>query len=324
MKKRIYKKKITAMCMLITLLLSQLCLSGCNRSDDGGGSSGGDSGENSGTSRTTVTDIKMPEASGTTVFQNATGTFIMDASHTESGYVLIKYSGDADKIQIQVTDPTGVRTPYPMEIGDYEVISFVKGNGTYQVDCLEHISGTSYAVGISESLDVQLSDEFQPFLYPNQYSDYKTDSACVSKGKELSQKSSDDIDYLTKVYHYVTENIAYDEEFAANIPANYIPNPDSTMSTGKGICLDYASVTLAMLRSQGIPTKLEVGYSGEAYHAWISVWTEETGWIDRVIQFNGDEWTLVDPTLGANENNDDDSLRKYIGDGSNYTLQFEY
>lgn len=266
----------------------------------------------------------MPEASGTTVFQNATGTFIMDASHTESGYVLIKYSGDADKIQIQVTDPTGVRTPYPMEIGDYEVISFVKGNGTYQVDCLEHISGTSYAVGISESLDVQLSDEFQPFLYPNQYSDYKTDSACVSKGKELSQKSSDDIDYLTKVYHYVTENIAYDEEFAANIPANYIPNPDSTMSTGKGICLDYASVTLAMLRSQGIPTKLEVGYSGEAYHAWISVWTEETGWIDRVIQFNGDEWTLVDPTLGANENNDDDSLRKYIGDGSNYTLQFEY
>ena len=252
MKKRIYKKKITAMCMLITLLLSQLCLSGCDRSDDGGGSSGGDSGENSGTSRTTVTDIKMPEASGTTVFQNATGTFIMDASHTESGYVLIKYSGDADKIQIQVTDPTGVRTPYPMEIGDYEVISFVKGNGTYQVDCLEHISGTSYAVGISESLDVQLSDEFQPFLYPNQYSDYKTDSACVSKGKELSQKSSDDIDYLTKVYHYVTENIAYDEEFAANIPANYIPNPDSTMSTGKGICLDYASVTLAMLRSQGL------------------------------------------------------------------------
>ena len=67
-----------------------------------------------------------------------------------------------------------------------------------------------------------------------------------------------------------------------------------------------------------------MGYSGEAYHAWISVWTEETGWIDRVIQFNGDEWTLVDPTLGANENNDDDSLRKYIGDGSNYTLQFEY
>ena len=31
-----------------------------------------------------------------------------------------------------------------------------------------------------------------------------------------------------------------------------------------------------MLRSQGIPSKLVVGYAGTAYHAWISVWTEET------------------------------------------------
>jgi hypothetical protein len=323
MKKRINKKLITALCMLVTLLLSQLCLSGCDRGTDDGGGSGGSSGGST-SSRTTVTDFKMPEASGTTVFQNADGTLIMDASHTESGYVLVKYTGSSDKIQVQVTDPSGVRTPYPVEIGDYEVVSFVKGNGTYQVDCLEHISGTSYAVGISETLDVQLTDEFQPFLYPNQYSDYKADSACVKKGMEISDDSSDDIDYITNVYHYVTENITYDEAFAANIPANYIPNPDATMSSGKGICLDYASVTLAMLRSQGIPTKLEVGYPGQAYHAWISVWTEETGWIDKVIQFNGDEWTLVDPTLGANQNNDDDSLRQYIGDGSNYTLQFEY
>ncbi len=33
----------------------------------------------------------------------------------------------------------------------------------------------------------------------------------------------------------------------------------------------------AMLRSQGIPTKLEIGYSGEAYHAWISTWIDGVG-----------------------------------------------
>jgi hypothetical protein len=77
-----------------------------------------------------------------------------------------------------------------------------------------------------------------------------------------------------------------------------------------------------MLRSQGLPTKLEVGYSGEAYHAWISVWTKETGWIDNVIRFDGNKWTLIDPTLAAN--NSKQSVRKYIGDGSHYTLKFVY
>ena len=105
-------------------------------------------------------------------------------------------------------------------------------------------------------------------------------------------------------------------------PGGDIPNPDETLSTKKGICLDYASLTTAMLRSQGVPTKLEVGYSGDAYHAWISVWTKETGWIDNVIRFDGKKWTLIDPTLAAN--NSKQSVRKYIGDGSNYTLKFVY
>lgn len=310
-------KKITTACMLIILLFSQMCLTGCKGSEGGTGS-------NSGMKRTTITEFLMPEASGTEVYQSASGNIIMDASHVDNGYVMIKYTGAADKIQVQVTDPTGVRTPYPLEIGDYEVVNFVQGNGSYTLQVLEHISGNNYSIGLSKVIDVSLKDEFQPFLYPNQYSDYKADSSCLSKGVEISNESSDDIDYLTKVYHYVTENITYDEQFAANIPVNYIPNPDATMSSGKGICLDYASLTVAMLRSQGIPTKLEIGYSGDVYHAWVSVWTEETGWIDRVIQFNGDEWTLVDTTLGANKNNDEASLRQYVGDGSNYTLQFVY
>jgi transglutaminase/protease-like cytokinesis protein 3 len=144
----------------------------------------------------------------------------------------------------------------------------------------------------------------------------------VKKGREISDSSSSDLDYIKRVYNFIIKEIKYDEEFAKNIPVNYIPNPDETLSTKKGICLDYASLTTAMLRSQGLPTKLEVGYSGEAYHAWISVWTKETGWIDNVIRFDGNKWTLIDPTLAAN--NSKQSVRKYIGDGSHYTLKFVY
>lgn len=97
---------------------------------------------------------------------------------------------------------------------------------------------------------------------------------------------------------------------------------DETLSTKKGICFDYASLMVAMLRSQNIPTKLEVGYSGQVYHAWISVYLTELGWIDGIIKFDGKSWTLLDPTLASN--NDKKAVGKYVGDSSNYTVKYLY
>lgn len=74
-----------------------------------------------------------------------------------------------------------------------------------------------------------------------------------------------------------------------------------------------------MLRSQGIPTRLEIGHSGEVYHAWISVYIEDKGWIDKIIEFSGDSWTRMDPTF-ASGNDNNKKILEYIGDGSNYTL----
>ena len=54
-----------------------------------------------------------------------------------------------------------------------------------------------------------------------------------------------------------------------------------------------------MLRSQGIPTRLEVGYAGTVYHAWISTYIKDVGWINGIIQFNGSGWTLIDPTTAS-------------------------
>ena len=94
------------------------------------------------------------------------------------------------------------------------------------------------------------------------------------------------------------------------------------MEAGTGICFDYASLMTALLRSQHIPTKLEVGYSGEAYHAWISVYLDEVGWVDNIIEFDGKDWSLMDPTLAAS--NSADSVKKYFGDGSNCTVKYSY
>ena len=118
------------------------------------------------------------------------------------------------------------------------------------------------------------------------------------------------------------KNIKYDKEKANNVQYGYVPDPDQTLNDKTGICFDYAYLTCAMLRSQGIPTKLEVGYVGEVYHAWISCYVDETGWIDNIIEFDGKDWSLLDPTLGANNKSKD--VKKYIGEGSKYIVKYTY
>ncbi len=78
-----------------------------------------------------------------------------------------------------------------------------------------------------------------------------------------------------------------------------------------------------MLRSQDIPTKLVVGYSGNLYHAWISVYLEGQGWVDDVIYFDGTSWKLMDPTF-ASSSGQSKEIMQYIGDGSNYRAKYSY
>lgn len=298
-----------------------------NGSDTGGdrsnaGGSGSDADGQTGGGRSTVTDILMPEASGETTYQNDDGSVTLDLSHTDQGYIMIRDTNDK-KVQIQITNPTGEMYPYPMNTGDaYRTFPLTCGDGGYSVRVLENISGDQYAIGLSQDFSVTLQDEFRPFLYPNQYVEYTADSDAVKLGQKLSGEAADDLGYVQNVYNYVISNITYDTEMAENLPVNYIPDPDATLASGKGICFDYASLMTAMLRSQGVPTKLVTGYSGEAYHAWISVYLKEQGWVDNIISFDGKKWTLVDPTLGAN--NDAKDVAKYIGDGKNYTVKYVY
>ena len=62
--------------------------------------------------------------------------------------------------------------------------------------------------------------------------------------------------------------------------------------------------------------------SGEEYHAWISTYIKDIGWIDNIIEFDGKDWSLLDPTLGANNKSKD--VKKYIGDGSKYIVKYTY
>ena len=125
------------------------------------------------------------------------------------------------------------------------------------------------------------------------------------------------------VYDYVVTNLTYDRQKAATVQSGYLPVLDTVLAEKKGICFDYASLMTGMLRSQGVPCKLVVGYAGTAYHAWINVWSEETGWIDGAIYFDGTSWQRMDPTF-ASTGKQSAKIMAYIGDGKNYTVKYIY
>ena len=270
--------------------------------------------------RTTIRACLIPEASGAVTYGD--DTVSIDASNTSEGYVMIRYHGSASKVKVQITVPDEITYTYTLALDSYETFPLSAGDGNYKVDVLENVQDDMYALVFSQNIQVKLADEFRPFLYPNQYAWFTQNNEAVARGIELSDESSDDLDYVERVYLYITKNITYDEELAATVTGGYLPDVDRTLKTKKGICFDYASLMAAMLRSQGIPTKLQIGYSGDAYHAWISVYLTEIGWVDGIIEFDGKHWSLMDPTLAAG--NSRSSLKKYIGNGKNYTVKYSY
>ena len=267
--------------------------------------------------------MQMPTNSGTLTKKNSKAE--IDYSNPSDGYVMIRFLAKTTKeLRVQVTGPTGVKYTYTLkQNGDWEVYPLSDGNGEYKIGVFEQIEGTKYATANSVTFTVTLKDEFAPFLRPNQYVNFTKESNVVKKAAELVKGANGLHEQVTAIYEFIIKNFSYDREKARTVQSGYLPDVDAILAAKKGICFDYAAVMTAMLRSQGIPTKLVVGYAGTAYHAWIDVYSPETGWVSSVIQFNGKTWTLMDPTF-ASSSNQSKEVMNFIGDGSNYTVKYLY
>ena len=241
--------------------------------------------------------IPMPNAPGTAVKANETA--IIDYSNASDGYVMVKYfNSTANMLVTLINAPDGTEYTYILTPGSFAVYPLSVGNGSYTIGVYEQTGGTRFRLIIKETIDVALRDSFAPFIRPNQYVNYNQNSVAVKKAHELTANATGVIQMITAVYNYVVTNFTYDKEFASTVQFGYLPDVDAVLARKKGICFDYTAVMTAMLRSQGIPTQLVVGYLGNEYHAWVRVYSKEEGWVN-VIFFDGNSWRLMDPTFAA-------------------------
>lgn len=272
--------------------------------------------------------VLLPSAAGKEQF--VVDKVTMDISNKANGYIMVKYSGTKKRVKTIIEDPTGVNYNYSTTAGEYNVFPLSGGAGNYKVFVYEGVneakSDDLYASVFSKAFSAPSVDEMKVFLYPNNYVKFNEKSAVVTKAAELATGCNSELQVIENIYNFVIENIVYDTALAEKVTngdiTDYIPDVDATLEKKTGICFDYACVMAAMLRSQGIPTRLEVGYSGTALHAWVSVFSTETGKVAKIIEFDGKNWKLLDPTLAANT--DERVVKKYIGTASNYTVKYGY
>jgi len=246
---------------------------------------------------------------------------VIDYSNTEDGYVMVCYTAETEnRLKAQVKGPNTTYT-YNLTAGQWAAFPLSDENGTYQITVYKNVVDSKYAAVLSLTIEVILEDEFAPFLHSNQYVNYDNAPDTVAAAGALC-RGLDTVGMVTAVYDFVVGGMTYDTQLAETVTSGYLPVLDDVLERMSGICFDYAALMTGMLRSQGVPCKLVVGYAGDVYHAWISVWSETTGWIDGVIFFDGVSWQRMDPTFASNA--EDASIFAFIGNGDNYYAKYFY
>ncbi|MEG0751531.1 MAG: transglutaminase-like domain-containing protein [Oscillospiraceae bacterium] len=248
--------------------------------------------------------VAMPKETGTALVQN--DYISIDAGNASSGYFIVRCEdtgGRKLKLGVTKNDKT-----YYYDIGgskDPLCFPFQSGDGKYAITVHEQVEGDRYATVLSSIVTVALTSEFSPFLLPNVYVNYTPSSPSVRFGFLLTQDSKTDLESVDRIFSYLVTSIKYDYSKADDVASGklsaYIPNIDDTLSSKKGICFDYASLFAAMLRSEGIPAKLVMGYAlpEGVYHAWNMIYIRDVGWVEKEIYSDGKNWQLADATLAS-------------------------
>lgn len=267
--------------------------------------------------------LRLPDLSleGQPVHEDNGRTGIIDTRNVANGYVVASATSMVESwFEVKCGDQIS-RYRFDTD-GTPQVFPLVYGNGLYTFTIFLQMEGNNYEYFYVVESQVQLVDEFAPFLVPNQIVDYDANSATVAFARQLTAHCTSKLEIAQQVYYWVQQNITYDVDKANYVVhvGDYRPDVDQVLRDQKGICYDYAALTAAMLRSNDIPCKLIKGYvkngDKDVYHAWNMLWLEETGWIAVEFPTNPKNWERIDLTFAAAGGAD---MAQFIGDGQNYT-----
>ena len=197
---------------------------------------------------------------------------VINHGNSSQGYVMVKYKESSKRLKVRITLN---KKNYDYDLngsGEFEVFPLQMGDGKYKITVFEEGKQRGkYAQLASTTVSVKLDSPHIPFLYPNQYVHYTAESLAVAKSYEVCEGLTDEKEIVKAVYAFCSRQISYHYARANSAKSGYLPDIDEVVQERKGICFDYAALMACMLRVQGIPTQLVIGYADKTYHAWNNV-----------------------------------------------------
>ena len=211
----------------------------------------------------------------------------------DKGVIGIKCDNDINK-RMKVVIQKG-NNKYTYDINNqYEQFPLQMGNGNYTVTCYKNVSGKSYAMIKQKKVNLNLSNTKTVYLNSIQPIEWETNNESIKFANNLTNKVPKEYSKIITLHkHMVETGYVYDTNKISRVPITYTPDIEDTYKNKSGICYDFSSLFGAMLRSQGIPTKLVKGYAKgiKTYHAW-----------NEVYDSTKKEWLVVDTTYDIEYN----------------------
>lgn len=211
-------------------------------------------------------------------------SFLMDTTHGGEGYIAVTAKSE-EQVKIRITAPDGRERVYNVpNTGLVAYYPLSDGSGTYVIQLLKKADASAgenmFVQVLQGSCEASLFDEFQPFLRPSTYVWFTGYSSCVAEAAKICAGLSSDDKKVSRIADQICAMLSYDETLAEDEEQGFIRDPDAILARKTGTCLDYAVLAAAMLRSQGIPTKVVYGQmnGAEGSHAWNMVYTSSRGW----------------------------------------------
>ncbi len=235
--------------------------------------------------------IRLLSVSAMFMFLFASKVYASDISYDKSkladGVIGVKYSGSLTKPIKATVEKDGNRYIYSLKKNELYYLPLQLGAGEYKISVLENVEGTKYKSLDAVNVDSKIDDSLKMYTYSTPITYFNnTMSSIKNYSKQINLKSAGD--KVNILYNDVIKNYKYDYEKIKNLPSDYVPNIDDMYNYKKGICYDYASLMSGVLRSQGIPVKLVMGYAPEIkeYHSWNEIYLNN-------------KWNIVDTTYDA-------------------------
>ena len=220
------------------------------------------------TAQASSMDAVWPESSGIDV--RTDGKLVVDDSNMDKGYVMVRTAEPSSHALKVTVSRDSWQLIYDLNSeGEYEVFPLQQGSGQYEIALFENVKGKKFSSEGKVVLDAQMTDENAAFLVPNQYVDYELWTSAVQKSDEICAGMSPE-QALEAVESFISSEFSYDFVRAKTISSGEKPDIDYCYDNRMGICQDLAAVTACMLRVQGVPTRLVIGYADKYYHAWTT------------------------------------------------------